>query len=201
MNRVLVELLWDPTGRSYDLDLPSNVVTRDLAELLASAMGGESDDLAWELLDAASGTALSPDRDLASLGVWSGARLRCRAAAKAIGEAVSGQVILRTSTGHCHRLSDSPVLLGRRRMDQSPAPHPLIDLSSESGGRTVSREHALLRQTKEGWTIEHLSTASNPTLVEGKPLAAGEQILLRSGDRIQLGAVRLTFSQTQDLHD
>lgn len=58
---------------------------------------------------------------------------------------------------------------------------------------TVSREHARLTYADGSWRLTNLS-ATNPTLVNGIPLAAhGDEHLLRDGDRIEMGEVVFRF--------
>ncbi len=200
MNRVLVELLWSPTGETRDLDLPADVPIRELAGRIARAMGAEADEAIWMLEDAITGHPLAPEQELAALGVWHGARLVCRPVKDSTVLPTPGELVLETLAGERYRLSANPVLLGRPRAGHAAARYSLIDLSHEPGGKTVSREHALLRQLEGEWFIEHLPTASNPTLVNGKSLAIAQPVSLREGDEIQLGAVRLLLMRDRDIH-
>ena len=54
--------------------------------------------------------------------------------------------------------------------------------------RSVSTRQARLLPGADGWTLEHLASAANPTLVNGKPV---ERRLLAPGDRIAIGRVLL----------
>jgi len=53
---------------------------------------------------------------------------------------------------------------------------------------TVSARQAVIHLTAAGPVIEHLPGATNPTLVNGRPIARQQ---LAAGDRIQVGAVAL----------
>ncbi|MGH7474876.1 MAG: FHA domain-containing protein [Longimicrobiales bacterium] len=66
---------------------------------------------------------------------------------------------------------------------------PHIQLASP----TVSRVHARLLGTEEGWRIENLS-ATNPVIVDGTELRVpGEWRILNEGTEMRLGAVTLRF--------
>ena len=54
--------------------------------------------------------------------------------------------------------------------------------------RSVSTRQARLLPGADGWTLEHLPSAANPTLVNGKPV---ERRVLAPGDRIAIGRVLL----------
>ena len=59
--------------------------------------------------------------------------------------------------------------------------------------RTVSRRHALMRLSDDHWSLVNLS-ATNPVVLNGRPLAADEVApLLVDGDRIEMGEVIFTF--------
>jgi len=54
--------------------------------------------------------------------------------------------------------------------------------------RSVSARQARLRLEEKGWLLEHLATASNPTLVNGQPV---QRRGVSPGDRIRMGRVIL----------
>src|SRR5512135_810375 len=54
--------------------------------------------------------------------------------------------------------------------------------------RSVSARQARLRLDGDGWALEHLATASNPTLVNGE---AVRRRVVTPGDRIRMGRVML----------
>lgn len=59
--------------------------------------------------------------------------------------------------------------------------------------RTVSRRHASMCLSDDHWSLKNLS-ATNPVLLNGRPLAADEVApLLVDGDRIEMGEVVFTF--------
>ncbi len=62
--------------------------------------------------------------------------------------------------------------------------------------RSVSQRQARLSLTKDGWALEHLATASNPTLVNG------EAVIRRGispGDKIRMGRVMLDVRSLADV--
>jgi hypothetical protein len=59
--------------------------------------------------------------------------------------------------------------------------------------RTVSRRHARMQLTDDHWSLQNLS-ATNPVILNGRPLAADEVApLLVDGDRIEMGEVVFVF--------
>lgn len=59
--------------------------------------------------------------------------------------------------------------------------------------RTVSRRHASMSLSDGHWSLQNLS-ATNPVILNGRPLAADEVApLLVDGDRIEMGEVVFTF--------
>src|SRR5882762_6515214 len=54
--------------------------------------------------------------------------------------------------------------------------------------RSVSARQARLRLESDGWSLEHLATASNPTLLNGE---AVHRRSVAPGDRIRMGRVML----------
>ena len=58
---------------------------------------------------------------------------------------------------------------------------------------TVSRLHAKISLDGKSWSLHNLS-ATNPVVVNGMPLAGeGSTVVLREGDRIEMGEVVLRF--------
>lgn len=86
---------------------------------------------------------------------------------------------------HTGGIGDQRVTLGRA----PGTPYEHVTLSSQ----TVSREHAAMTFTRDGWTITNLST-TNPLRVNGTPVdVAGAAVLLSDGDLVELGEVVLRF--------
>jgi hypothetical protein len=85
-------------------------------------------------------------------------------------------------------LLEQPLILGRSDPDGGMVD---IDLSLFDAGRYgVSRRHALLRYTAGGVTITDLSS-KNGTFVDGYRVGAGENMVIHSGARVQLGRLEL----------
>jgi pSer/pThr/pTyr-binding forkhead associated (FHA) protein len=85
--------------------------------------------------------------------------------------------------------------IGRAQQGAPPQPD-LIDLSNLPGGRSVSHLHAQIYRTPTGWVL-HEGNTTNPTLVNGRQLARGEDVPLQDGVSIQLGRVRVTFHEVR----
>ncbi|MGZ8379562.1 MAG: FHA domain-containing protein, partial [Gemmatirosa sp.] len=61
--------------------------------------------------------------------------------------------------------------------------------------RTVSRQHAAMQLIDGHWELKNVS-ATNPVLLNGRPLEAGEVApLLVEGDRIEMGEVIFCFHE------
>jgi pSer/pThr/pTyr-binding forkhead associated (FHA) protein len=58
---------------------------------------------------------------------------------------------------------------------------------------TVSRQHAVIRLQQPEWTVEPLPGAKAGTQLSGIELKAGQPVPLRSGNKLKLGEVTLTF--------
>ena len=83
------------------------------------------------------------------------------------------------------------IILGRTVSD---APQHLVDLSDHLAGLMgVSRQHAVIRPHKRGYTIEDLHS-TNGTRLNTKRLPPGQPHTLESGDQVQLGELILFVS-------
>jgi pSer/pThr/pTyr-binding forkhead associated (FHA) protein len=81
--------------------------------------------------------------------------------------------------------TDTPeITFGR----QEGEPHRHVRLEAA----TVSRRHARLAYDSGVWTLTNLS-GTNPTLVNGVPLATDASCALRDGDRIEMGEMAFRF--------
>ncbi|MGD2207635.1 MAG: FHA domain-containing protein, partial [Anaerolineae bacterium] len=60
----------------------------------------------------------------------------------------------------------------------------------------VSRRHARLRQTPQGWTLTDLGS-TNGTFVNERQLGGHQSYLLRPGDRIRMGSAVLAVRETK----
>ncbi len=87
--------------------------------------------------------------------------------------------------------------VGRHSEDRSYRPD--IDLGDLPGGRTVSRRHALLFRRDDRWFLRVEDAVTNPTLLNGAPLAPGQDIALDDGAHLQFGRVAATFHQLKTI--
>ena len=79
------------------------------------------------------------------------------------------------------------------RADKLNQVYPDIDLDPHAGStQGVSRLHAYLRRRGGAWVLEDASS-TNGTFLNGRRVGAGEEALLRDGDRIRCGQMVLTF--------
>lgn len=78
------------------------------------------------------------------------------------------------------------VLVGRR--SEGAGIYPEVDLTGPLDDPGVSRRHALLRRTTDGWELVD-QNSTNGTRVNGAPpVTAGQAIAVADGDRIHVGA-------------
>jgi hypothetical protein len=86
----------------------------------------------------------------------------------------------------------NPLVLGRS--DPATGSAPEIDLTDAGGQETgVSRIHAIIIPTDEGLCVIDLDTP-NGTSINGQRLASGRRYRLRTGDRLELGSLKLFVS-------
>ena len=84
------------------------------------------------------------------------------------------------------QLLGNQMRIGRRSVSRGLAPE--IDLTGPPADPGISRLHAVLIAVPDGsWAVLDPGSA-NGTLVNGTEIAIGDQVPLRDGDRINLGA-------------
>jgi len=70
---------------------------------------------------------------------------------------------------------------------------PDVDLTQVDLKRSVSRRHARIVRTPDGYTLTEEVGALNGTYLNGKKLVTGRAYPLADGDRISVGLVKLVF--------
>ena len=85
--------------------------------------------------------------------------------------------------GHGYDLSRSAIVIGRGQ-----------DCDIILDEHQVSRQHARLQQTAQGWTLVDLGS-TNGTRVNGQPLKAHAPYALQPGDRVALGTAVVSLQQ------
>ncbi|HEX5416462.1 MAG TPA: FHA domain-containing protein, partial [Chloroflexota bacterium] len=83
--------------------------------------------------------------------------------------------------------------LGRHSEDLSYK--PMVDIADVLYGKTVSRRHGLLYHRAGQWFLKVEAAVTNPTLLDGRQLALGEEVELHDGNVLQLGRALVTFNQ------
>jgi len=83
--------------------------------------------------------------------------------------------------------------LGRHSDDREYVPD--LDLGNLSSGKTVSRRHGLVYMRGGQWYLKVEAAVTNPTLLDGRQLALGEEVALNDGNVLQFGRVVVTFHQ------
>ncbi len=68
-----------------------------------------------------------------------------------------------------------------------------IDMTTEAESTTVSRRHAKITRSNQGFEIEDLNSA-NLTVLNNEQMKPGQRYPLRKGDVVEFGKVKCTFS-------
>jgi hypothetical protein len=126
-----------------------------------------------------------------------GAFVRAAASSGAAGatqvpaEMASGARLEAEEGGGIYPLHGSEVLIGR--YDPVTEMKPDVDLTEIDLKRSVSRRHARILQTDQGYVLIEEVGALNGTFVNGTKLVAGEAQPIQNGDRLGMGMVKLLF--------
>jgi len=88
-------------------------------------------------------------------------------------------------------MSGAEILLGR--YDPVTELQPDVDLTQVDLKRSVSRRHARIVRTEEGYFLTEEVGALNGTFVNSNKLVTGRPHPLADGDRVSLGMVKLVF--------
>jgi CRP-like cAMP-binding protein len=94
-------------------------------------------------------------------------------------------------SGEVIPLSGGDVLIGR--YDPVTEMKPDVDLSDYDLKRSVSRRHARIMQTGDGYVLIEEVGALNGTFVNGEQLVTGKAQAIVEGDKLSLGMVKLVF--------
>ncbi len=98
---------------------------------------------------------------------------------------------IRRTTRQCSRSKVRDTLVGR--YDPVTEMRPDVDLTQLDLKRSVSRRHAMLTDTGDGFTITEEVGALNGTSVNGSKLVTGKPHPLQEGDVLSFGMVKLIF--------
>ncbi len=189
MIRVTCALKLPNNDRPLDFELPAEVPSEELVELILTAIDlGSSMSSRFRLRIGSAGVELNPKQTLANASVMDGDLLFMVPS--------QSRVTLISQTRE-YPIRHSEIYLGRLPQISAASGDRLvgvaIDLSGEPEGRTVSKIHARLSIAQNGWTIEHLAQASNPTWLNDEELTEGQATLLHAKDVIRLGDLELEF--------
>jgi len=91
----------------------------------------------------------------------------------------------------CFLLEQDETLVGR--YDPVTELKPDIDLTDLDLKRSVSRRHAKITRTAEGFFFQEEVGALNGTFLNDEQLAAGQPHAIADGDRLGVGSVAMTF--------
>ena len=111
---------------------------------------------------------------------------------RAVGRDLKGaRLEMEEDGGQAFPLTLPEALVGR--FDPVTEMKPDVDLSGVDLKRSVSRRHARIVHTSEGYFITEEVGALNGTYVNGTRLETGRQYRIENGDRIGMGMVKLVF--------
>jgi CRP-like cAMP-binding protein len=100
--------------------------------------------------------------------------------------------LVHTPSGGRYRLGrDAEAIVGRR--DKVTGFVPDIDLTDLDGDRTLSRRHLRIAWRDDAWFAVEATKTANGSFVNGQKLEVGVPVMLRNGDRVQLGDIELVF--------
>jgi CRP-like cAMP-binding protein len=92
-----------------------------------------------------------------------------------------------------HPLTGEEILVGR--YDPVTEIQPEIDLSPFDVKRSVSRRHARLVRSGDGWVLQEEVGVLNGTYRNGARLRPGSPVRLRDGDIVGFGMIRMVFQE------
>ena len=106
--------------------------------------------------------------------------------------ALVGPCLVVAHTGERLRLpQQEQVLIGRAVPNDTPPPD--VDLGPHGGGLAgVSRHHARLHYSSDGWLLEDLRS-TNGTFLNNEPILPEQRVPVRNGDTIRCGRLTLVF--------
>ena len=79
------------------------------------------------------------------------------------------------------------------RFDPVTEQRPDVDLTQVDLKRSVSRRHARIYRTDDGWFVMEEVGALNGTFVNSEKLVTGRACALQDGDRVGVGMVKMVF--------
>jgi CRP-like cAMP-binding protein len=106
-------------------------------------------------------------------------------------EDVTGVRLEAEENGHLFPLGEEEVLIGR--YDPVTEMKPDVDLSDLDLKRSVSRRHARIIRSDDGYALVEEVGALNGTFVNGEQVVTGEPHPIADGDKISFGMVNLVF--------
>jgi CRP-like cAMP-binding protein len=111
--------------------------------------------------------------------------------AKATGSDTTGTRLEVDGDGAVFAVQGSETLIGR--FDPVTEQMPDVDLTQVDLKRSVSRRHARLLHTNEGYFLTEEVGALNGTFVNNTKLVTGRTHPVQDGDRVSIGMVKLVF--------
>jgi CRP-like cAMP-binding protein len=79
------------------------------------------------------------------------------------------------------------------RFDATTRTSPTVDLGELDTGKTTSRRHARIRRRDGSFFLQQEVGTVNGTFVNGKLVQPGVEVEIQDGDKLEFGAVLLTF--------
>jgi hypothetical protein len=196
MQRILITIQYHASALQQEWEVPATIPLQDLliplAQLIGERTGTEMQPSALTLYTTPPHRILHPRESLAQAGVWDGGIIHIEVAAGAADQFAS---YLLSGTGQQYPLIQEKMEIGRLGRHSAPTERtiPLIDLSGEPSGNTVSRNHATIFYDKEQWYLATEEGAVNATTLNNQPVAPQTPQELTHGDYLQFGGVGLHF--------
>ncbi len=101
-----------------------------------------------------------------------------------------GFVLVHAATGTRFTLDGDDILVGRASKASGFAPD--IDLAEFDPDKTLSRKHARVQRTPDGYFLRE-DEGRNGTFVNGDRVGPGQTVRLEEGDRVRFGLVEVVF--------
>jgi CRP-like cAMP-binding protein len=112
-------------------------------------------------------------------------------APKPAAKAGTGVRLVAEDGGAVYMLNGNETMIGR--YDPVTNQRPDIDLTAVDLKRSVSRRHAKITNTDEGYFVTEEVGALNGTFLNGDKLVTGRSQPIAEGDKLSLGMVKLVF--------
>ena len=198
MIRVFVNVRRAGEAKEYDLEVPAEVPSEQLASMIAEGLGWGAPEagtpIRYVMRAEPSGRVLRVDESLADAGLWDGAHLVFQEALTIRGR-VFQPALLESAGGIKYPLKHAYMRIGRGRSYEGvySSQVDMVDLSKEREARTVSRTPISLVFENGIWTVIVPPRTGGIVKVKDRVLQGGQSCPVGHGDRLEIGKVSLRF--------